>query len=352
VEPGIVRIDQSIADSLGIQTEVVEEGTRSFDLTLPGEVLPAPDHFAVVSAPTGGRVAQITAHEGEAVRRGQVVLQLESAAFAEMTAGYQEAEADVAYYQSNADRAASLVEQKISPQASLDKANAELSRSQARVSAAYSRLRALDVPDEQIRAGLSTARERPLLPVYAPISGFIDRHDVDLGTSVNAYQEMLSIVDPRFVLVRGFLAPEDASRVAPGSIVHIEQRIGDPRSFQTTVSTVAPALDETNRSLIVNIVTEARDRWPVPGQTVRLRIEATSDLDTTRIPADAIVYDGDQPGVFVRIAPNTYRLTIVSVVRLTDEFAFVSSGLSAGDEIAVNEVFSLKALVRFGEYAE
>ena len=85
-EPGVVRLDQATIDSLGIEVVVVSSAAGTFELSLPGEVLPAPENFAIVSAPTGGRVAEIAAHEGEYVRRGQVLLNLESAEFAGMVA--------------------------------------------------------------------------------------------------------------------------------------------------------------------------------------------------------------------------------------------------------------------------
>lgn len=352
VAQGLVQLDRATADSLSIQTYTVSAAAGIYEFSLPGEVLPAPEAFAVVSAPTGGRVAEINAHEGEAVSRGQIVLQLESAEFAEMAAGYLEARADVDYYRNQAARAASLVEQKVSPQSALEKANAELARAEARVSAAFSRLRALDVPEARIEAWQTTTRERPLLPVYAPISGFIDRHEVDLGTSVNAYQEMLSIVDPREVLVRGFLSPDDAARVRPGSPVVIEQRAGSSQFTEARITTIQPALDEENRSLVINILTPARDGWPVPGQTVRLRIQATSEQGIIRIPTDAIVYNGDRAGVFVLDSADRWRLTEIVLDRLTDNEAFVVSGLREGDRLAVTQVFALKALARFGDYAE
>lgn len=351
-EPGVVRLDQATIDSLGIEVVVVNPAAGTFELSLPGEVLPAPENFAIVSAPTGGRVAEITAHEGEYVRRGQVLLNLESAEFAGMVASYLEARADVDYYRSQAERAASLVRQQVSPEASLERAQSELARAEARVSAAYSRLRALDVADAQIEGWQTTTRERPLLPVYAPISGFIDRHEVDLGTSVNAYQEMMSIVDPSRVLVRGFLSPDDASSAAPGSPVTIEQRVGSPKSIQARISTIQPALDEENRSLVLNILTPATGGWPVPGQTVRMRILAKAEEGLIRIPTAALVYDADRGSVFVETAPGSWRLTPVETGRMTENEVFILSGLAAGDRVAVSQVFALKALARLGEYAE
>lgn len=351
-EPGIVRLDPSTADSLAVRVLTVAPGEGTYEIAIPGEVLPAPENFAIVSAPTGGRIAGIAAHEGEYVRRGQIVLQLESAEFADMAASYLEARADVAFYRSQAERAASLVEQQVSPESALEKAQAELSRAEARVSASYARLRALDVTDEQIEAWQTTTRERPLLPVYAPISGFIDRHEVDLGTSVNAYQEMLSIVDPSRVLVRGFLSPDDAAAARPGTPVTIEQRVGSARSIAARITTVQPALDEANRSLVVNILTPATDGWPVPGQAVRLRMEARSEEGSIRIPTDALVYDADRASVFVESEPGSWMLRAIEIGRMTENEVFVLSGLSVGDRVATSQVFALKALLRVAEYGE
>jgi cobalt-zinc-cadmium efflux system membrane fusion protein len=243
----VVRLDTRQAAELDVQTVAVQSGSFRYAVTLPGTVYPAPENFSIVSAPISGRVANIYAHEGEAVRKGQVLLELESLEFANLAAEYLQARAEEAYQESQVERLQLLVEKKISPQSALDKAQADLLRASAAVSGTYARLKAIGIRDEQIAAWSAAQPERPLLQIYAPISGVIDRHDVDLGQSVTSYEQMMSLIDPSRVLVRGYVSPEEAPALTPGDPVTIAQKDFPDLQLAAKVATLNPALDEQNK---------------------------------------------------------------------------------------------------------
>ncbi len=346
-----IRLTEVQAEELNVQTVRVTRSAVRFSFALPGEVLPAPENYALVSAPISGRVTAVHAHEGERVRRGQVLLELESLEFANLAADYLQAIADEAYHRTQVERITTLVERKISPRSALEKALADLGRSQMSVSATYARLQAVGVRDEVLESWSIAGRERPLLQVYAPISGAIDRHEIDLGQSVTAYQEMLSIIDASHVLIRGFVSPEDAPYVSPGDTVRIGLRSREPL-IEARVSTINPALDASNRSVVVNVLTPTRDGWPLPGQNVRLEILSGSPRPAVSLPMSAVQYEGQQAAVFVRIDPVTFEKRFVEIDRLDDETVVIASGLQEGEDVAVTQVFSLKALSRFELYGE
>ncbi|QXD15858.1 efflux RND transporter periplasmic adaptor subunit [Rhodocaloribacter litoris] len=348
----VVRLDERQAAELSVQTTRVRAALAPYTLSLPGEVLPAPDHYAVVSAPISGRVARIYAHEGEAVRPGQVLLELESLEFANLAADYLQARADAAYLEERVTRLRTLVEKQISPRSTLDKAEADLVRARAGVGAAFARLKALGLSDATIEGWSSTDRERPLLPVTAPIGGVIDRHLVDLGRSVTAYDEMLTLIDPARVLVRGFVPPEEAAFVQVGDTVEVGRQAASPHPLTGRIATINPALDPDNRAVVVNVLLTTEAGWPRPGQTVRLRIRTGTPRPVIAVPLEAVTYDGEQPVVFVRTAPDAFEKRPISIERVGPGEAVVTAGLRDGEEVAVSQVFSLKALSRFEQYAE
>lgn len=347
----LVRLTETQRGELSVDTVHVRRSAGTIALEVPGEVMPSPDNFAVVSAPIGGRVVSIGVHEGERVRKGQVIVEVESVAFAEMAANYLEARADESYFRAQVTRTDTLVGRGISPRAALEKAEAELARAEARASAAYSRLRALNLPAERMESWQTAMRERPLLPIFAPISGVVDEHGIDLGASVTEYQEMMTIIDARRVLVRAFLAPNDAQLVRTGTPVRIA---GSPAggTIEARVTSVSPALDEENKSIVVYILLPTKNEWPVPGQTIQIMIDVPSDTEAIAVPLDAVFYDGDDASVFVWTTPMSYDARHIDVARVTETHAFVAEGLVEGEAVAVSDVFSLKALARFGEFAE
>ncbi|MGD8414164.1 MAG: efflux RND transporter periplasmic adaptor subunit [Candidatus Latescibacterota bacterium] len=347
-----VRLTSDQAAELKIETVAVGHSDAAFTVTLPGQVYPAPDRYAQVSAPISGRVVRIDAHEGEPVRQGQPLLALESLEFANLAADYLQAQAEEEYQRLQVERLETLVEKQIAPRSRLDRSKADLNRAHASVSATYARLKALGIPDQELAAWSSQSRERPLLPIYAPISGMIDQHLIDLGQSVTAYQEMMSIVGSDKVMIRGFVSPEDAPMISVGDSVTIGLKDVPGRVISAQVTTINPSVDPENRSVTVNVLTPTHERWPMPGQNVRLEIRASNPRPVIMLPLSTVQYEGEQATVFVRIDPLSYEKRPVKIERMAVDAVIVADGLSEGEEVATTQVFSLKALGRYSQYAE
>jgi cobalt-zinc-cadmium efflux system membrane fusion protein len=56
--------------------------------------------------------------------------------------------------------------------------------------------------------------------------------------------------------------------------------------------------------------------------------------------------------VFVRQAEMEYVKRVIQVERMTNDRAVISAGLEPGEQIAVTQVFSLKALERFEQFSD
>jgi cobalt-zinc-cadmium efflux system membrane fusion protein len=285
-------------------------------------------------------------HEGEAVRRGEALLELVSLEYAGLVADVLRARAERNYQQSQVDRLLQLVEKKIAAQQSLEKAQADLLRARAEFDAAFARVSALGLTED----GLETAG--PTLVLRAPIAGAIDRHEIDLGSAVTVYQEMLSIVDPSHVLVQAYVPPDEAGDVAPGDTVSIHGSDAGQAVLAARIATVNPALGAENRSVVANILTPTRGGWPRPGQAVQVTIAGLGALETLSVPLSAILYEGDRATVFVQLDDASYEQRPVVLGRLTADRAEVLEGLLAGEPVAVTQVFNLKALRRFDQFGE
>lgn len=347
-----VHLTERQAVELSIETVRLSREAARFPIGAPGSVFPAPENLAIVSAPISGRVVAILKHEGERVQRGEVLLEIESLEFATLAAGYLQASADETYARQQVDRLTELVEKKISPRSALDKAEADLMRATAAVRASIAQMQALGVTEGQLERFSEGYRRQPRLEIRAPISGVIAEHDIDLGQSVVAYQQMLTLVDLSRVLVRGYVSPEDAALVRPGDPVRVTVKDFPGRAVAGQVSTVNPGLDPSSQAVTINILLRPERDWPLPGQSVRVEVEVAPEGSYLVVPLSAIQYEGDRPTVFVRADSLTFERRAIAVSRTLGDAVLVSAGLEEGDEVAVSQVFNLKALARFEQFAE
>lgn len=358
IEEGLISLSSTQAEELNIQTYTVKVEPVTFTITAPGIVYPAPENISIVSAPISGRVVKIFAHEGESVKKGEPLLELESLEYANLLGEYIENSAEATYLAQQLERDRQLVEQQISAQRTLDRAEADYLRAKTKLSASKARLKALGITDQQFALWEDENKEpSSSLTIYSAIDGIVNEHLIDLGTSVNANQKMLDVIDNSMVLVRGFVSPDDAYLLSSGLPVLIQQRADNPknsttRSIQATVTTINPSLDEMNRSIPVNSIIETVNGWPIIGQNVQNSYDVTSSHNGIKIPLSAVQFEADGATVFVYKNDLTYQKRGISLERITSDFVIVSSGLEAGEKVAVNQVFSLKALEKFSEFGE
>jgi cobalt-zinc-cadmium efflux system membrane fusion protein len=353
----IIRLSSSQAANLNIQTYTVSADPMSFKIQAPGEVFPAPERISVVSAPIDGRVSAIYAHEGERIEAGQPLLELESLEFANLVADYLESTAEITFQQQQVERLKVLTEDKISPLRNLQRAEADLRLAQTGQSAALARLKAIGITESQTRKWDPFASDPDAkLTIYASIDGVLNEHLIEMGESVTAYQKMLDIIDNTEVLVRGFISPEDAIFIQPGTKLSITERANgggiSSHTLNATVTTINPALDRNNRSVVLNSIIRTERNWPMVGQSVRLTYQARPREQTINIPLSAVQFEGTDATVFVQISALEYEKRTVQIARMTADHAILNSGLQPGEKVATSQVFSLKALERFEQYAD
>lgn len=348
----IINLSDAQVNQLKIMAQKVELEKFSYNLTIPGDTYPAPDNIFVISAPISGRVVKINYHEGEQVKKGVVLLEIESLEFADLVADFMQADSDEEYAIAQLDRIETLVERKISPYRAQEKAEAEVIRAGVRAKASYARLRAVGVTDDQINSWLAGEDREPRLKILAPISGTLTEHLIDVGQAVNSNDRLAKVVDLSKALVRGYASPDEGSIIQPGDPLKVTLRDYSNRIIASTVHTINPALDPINKSVTVNVLLNTVGGWPSPGQNVRLEIEVESPEPVIALPLNAIQYEMDQATIFVKKSDNEYEKRAVKVSELTADAAIVLKGLKAGEEVAITQVFSLKALGKYEEFAE
>lgn len=347
-----VRLSEREKSELKIQSLEVTGDITDYEISAPGVVFPAPEHSSIISAPINGQISQIYKKEGEWVRPGEILFSIQSLEFGSLVSEYLQAFAEEQYQTNNLERIEQLVKETISSTSELEQAKAEYQRASVSVKAAYSKLRAIGVSDPEIKSFTESENIDPVLKIRAPIPGIIQQVFVELGQSVNALETLSRILDTRKVLIRGYLSPNDARMVNPGDIAVISKREEKDLLIRSTVGSVNPGLDESSKSVVVNIYTPVEEGWPRPGENVHLDIVTSSEMIILVIPIEAITYDGNEAIVFVDKGNGIYEKRNIVIDRIHDDKVFVEKGLKEGEKIAISQVFSLKALSRMDINAE
>lgn len=351
-ENQFITLSDEQMKSLNIKNSVIKKEKISYYISAPAVCFPAPENVFVISSPISGRVIAIYAHEGEAVKKGQLLLEIESLEYGSLVADLLQSKAEETYQRNQFDRIQKLFQKKISSQSDFEKAQADYTRSLANYRATKSKLLAVGVSEETIEQIIEGKETDPHLKIYSPMNGSIDLHLVDQGQAVNALDKMLTIINLDQVLVKGFVSPDEADNIQIGDEVIIMQANDSTRKVISKVTSINPALDESNKSVVVNILSKTQKNFPKPRTNLQIEITTTTKDRVIAIPASAISYDEKIPVVFVKHTTNKYEKRRIRIFKNLGSVVLINDGLKENEEIAITQIFSLKALSRFEQFSE
>ncbi len=348
----LVQLSEKEQNELAIKIVPVTNNFIDYSVLAPGVVFQAPNRASIISTPIDGQIHEVYKFEGSWVKKGDVLFEIQSLDFGNLVSEYLQAHAEEHFQTNRLNRLKQLVEETITSASELERATAEYDRALASSRAAYSKLKAVGVSDDEIMLFGEAENIDPVLKIYSPIDGIIEMNFVELGQSVNALENLSRVLDTREVLIRAYLAPDDARLISVGDAVSVSKREKQEDLLQATITSVNPGLDETSRSVIANIIVPTTDGWPKPGENVRLSIVTSSQKEIIAIPVEALTYDGNQAIVFIKKGNGIYEKRPIEVSEIRDQYVFASNGLENGEEVAVTNVFSLKAISRFDVISE
>ena len=286
-----------------------------------GTVVPRIGHVAVLSAPAAGRVATVRVAAGQAVTRGDALIELEPATF---QAALKSAMATQSAARAARDRAQRLVTEGISPQKELDQANADLARADADVAVA--------------------TRMMELSIVRTPISGVVTRMATSLGASVDPSEPLVEVADPAALDVMLSVQPADAARIKGGDKVtlHPNQRATGQSLATGEVVDLAGVVDSASHSVAVRVRTTSTTRRLRIGETLFGEIVAAVRAHAVIIPVEALVPEGDGFKVFIVDSAGIAHARPVAVGGTTDRIVEVLGGVAAGDRVVTYGAFGVE----------
>lgn len=173
----------------------------------------------------------------------------------------------------------------------------------------------------------------PSTAVTAPISGVVDRRQVNLGQPVEPDTVLFHISDRRRMLVIAKVYEEDLGRVAVGQTVRVHPLALPDKTFIGKVTLVSPNLDPETRTVSVWIEVDNAGDLLRPDMFATANVVLKRDTGALTVPNAAIIEANGEKFVFVKKGDAFQRVEIVTGAS-NDEYTVVTNGLAAGDQVA------------------
>jgi RND family efflux transporter MFP subunit len=301
---------------------VVKSSALASGPSITGSV--QPERRADLRAEVNAVVLQALKENGDAVRRGDLLVRLDDTAIRD---GLASAEASSRAAAQAFEQAERQFQRMTTLRASGMASTQQVEDAEVRRNGTQSELEAAKTRVVLARQVLQRTEVR------APFDGVVSDRKVSAGDTAAIGKELLKVIDPASMRFEGLVSADQIGAVKPGQNVSFRVNGYGDQEFAGKVKRVNPAANATTRQVEV-LVDFSGDKQPkLAGLYAEGRIEVASTGSLT-IPATALVRDGDTASTWVVQGGKLKRAVLVLGERdpRSGEFA-VKGGLAEGDRL-------------------
>lgn len=299
-------------------------------LKVTGTVTPDISRAVPVISIAAGRVVEIDARLGDTVKKGQLLLKVQSADISGAFSDYRKAVADEQLSQTQLERAKLLYDKGAISLNDLQVAQDTEDKAKVDVETAAEKLRVL--------GNQTLDRPSGIVEIRAPISGVITDQQVTNAAGVAGLgsPNPFTISDLEYVWVLCDVYENDLANVRLRERADIRLNAYPDQVFSGTIGNIGPVLDPNIRSAKVRI--EMRNPGPMrPGMFVTATFHGQKKQTRAAVPATAILHLHDRDWVYVPQQKGQFRRTeVVGGDMLPDNMQEVVSGIAPGQQVVAN----------------
>ncbi len=229
----------------------------------------------VLRPEVSGRVTHINFRDGERVRRGQLLVQLDDQL---PLAQVKQAEAELSIARANHRRNQELVEQKFIAQRQVDESAANLQVAEAKLALARAQL----------------AR----LKIVAPFDGIAGIRSINVGDYLKDGADIVNIEDLEAIYVDVRLPERFQTKVKKGQPALVEIDALPGKRYGAVVQAIDPLVDANGRSVGIRGCIDNRHLQLRPGMFARINAVFAVRDDAKVVPEEAIVPQGGRQFVY------------------------------------------------------
>ncbi|MCJ7590883.1 MAG: efflux RND transporter periplasmic adaptor subunit [Woeseiaceae bacterium] len=306
-QPGVVSIDPTIVNNLGVRTAKAQYGLLPQRIATVGYVSYDEDTVQHVHTRVDGWLEKLaTKSSGDPVTKGQLLFELYSPTLVNAQEEY-------------------LV--------------ALRSDNKLLLSASQDRLRAFGVGSSEISRLKKDRTVRQRVPVYAEADGVIADLGVREGVFVTPSTEIMSVAKLDRIWVLAEVFERQAAWVHAGQKATVELDYLPGKTWHGVVDYVYPELDPVTRTLKVRIRFENDALTLRPNMISRVAIQADAFGKVVHVPREAVIRGGSIDRVVIALGNGRFRVQPVKIGIESGDRIAIRSGLSDGDDIVVSGQF-------------
>lgn len=336
-----ILFSDKFRERIGLKWAEVRQAPLTPVVSVIGTVDFDPEHVAAVGTRMRGLVRHVKKFEGDVVRAGDLLAEIDSPELGEAQAAVSMLNAQRAAAERNARREQDLNSRQLSTAREYELAETQLKEYEALLTAARQKVSALGgaLVKENSRAPLGIHELR------SPLDGTVVERHVFPGQSVEAHLVAFKVANLDRVWVQLAVFERNLPGISLGDPVEIRPLNRPEDVILGRVARIAAQIDQATRSADLRVEIDNSERKLRPGQSVNaeIRLAARAQRMVVLVPSSALTYVDGKPVVFVSEGPNTVTVNEVQLGSTNGQDQQILSGLRAGQRVAKDGVFALKS---------
>ncbi|MFO0755045.1 MAG: efflux RND transporter periplasmic adaptor subunit [Byssovorax sp.] len=330
-----IVFSKAFIERSGVKTTAVREAPLTPVVKVTGTVTYDPEYQAAVGTRIQGLVRKLSRIEGDSVKEGDLLAEIESAELGQAQASVSMVAAQKRAAELNAARERELSARKLSTAREAEVAEATLAEHQALLSAAQQKVVALSG---------STPGRFGVYALRAPLTGTVVERTISAGQSVESHLVAFRVADLDHLWIELSVFERSVAAIRKGDVVEVRSPSHPDEVITGTVAYVGEEIDRITRSAAVRVKVDNHARKLRPGQSVTATIRASGRTKSgLLLPKSAVIFVDGKPTVFLTEGEGRVIPTPVTLGASDGEDLEITGGLALGQVVVSEGAFALKS---------
>jgi RND family efflux transporter MFP subunit len=326
-EPGTanqIKISVEKVQKLGVRTEVASLRALDRSIRSAGRIEPDERRMVVIAPKFEGYVERLHVNAtGQPVTKGQALFEAYSPELVSAQREYAIAQDGV----------------KVMEKSGPDAQNSMRQLAQA----SLSRLRNLDVSEEQLKELAASGAAKRTLTFRSPVSGIVTEKKALQGQRFMPGELLFQITDLSSVWVIADVSEQDIGVVRTGAKAKVQINAYPEKSFEGAVTYIYPTMNPATRTIPVRVELSNPALMLKPGMFAQVALPVGGSQKVVAIPASAIIDSGTRQIALVQLKEGRFEPRQVKIGARGSDYVEVIEGVREGELVVVSANFLIDA---------
>jgi len=317
----VVNLTDAQLKNADLVLGTTEKKSISSVLKVNGQIDVPPQNLVSISMPLGGYLKSTQLLPGMHINKGEVIATMDDQQYVQLQQEYLTTKSRLSYAQSEYERQRELNQNQASSDKVYQLADADYKTLRITLSALAEKLKLINInPNTLSEKNISKS-----VNIYAPISGFVSKVNVNIGKYVNPSDVLFELINPTDIHLNLKIFEKDITKLSIGQELVAYTNNQPENKYKCEIILISKDLSVDEHSAEVHCHFQNYDKTLLPGMYMNAEIEVKSN-DALTLPEDAVVSFEGKDYIFQAMDKNNFKMIEVTTGDSENGFIEIING--------------------------